>query len=117
MSLVSGALLFLCVVAHALFGPAALHGVVLSQPRTVAENAGKPCDLNRAVIHAPASNNASGVNLKTVLSPYTYMDEVFHVPQAMQYALLDDYTSWDPMITTPPGAYAFAYALVRPIVE
>uniref|UniRef100_A0A7S1R058 Dol-P-Glc:Glc(2)Man(9)GlcNAc(2)-PP-Dol alpha-1,2-glucosyltransferase n=2 Tax=Neobodo designis TaxID=312471 RepID=A0A7S1R058_NEODS len=116
MGCLDSCVLFSCVLAFSLFGPIALHGVVLSPPSTVAENAGKPCNnISQAVLHRRQGDD--GVSLKNILSPYTYMDEVFHVPQAMQYALLDDYASYDPMITTPPGAYVFAYAVVRPIVE
>ena len=34
--------------------------------------------------------------------PDPYMDEIFHVPQAQQYCN-GNFSSWDPMITTPPG--------------
>ncbi|GJY44660.1 putative reverse transcriptase domain-containing protein [Tanacetum coccineum] len=34
--------------------------------------------------------------------PKPYMDEIFHVPQARQYCA-GNFTTWDPMITTPPG--------------
>ncbi|XP_047960649.1 dol-P-Glc:Glc(2)Man(9)GlcNAc(2)-PP-Dol alpha-1,2-glucosyltransferase isoform X4 [Salvia hispanica] len=34
--------------------------------------------------------------------PDPYMDEIFHVPQAQHYCR-GNFTSWDPMITTPPG--------------
>ncbi|KAG2201912.1 hypothetical protein INT46_001571 [Mucor plumbeus] len=36
--------------------------------------------------------------------PESYMDEIFHVPQAQQYCHGDYYT-WDPKLTTPPGLY------------
>ncbi|KAB2013652.1 hypothetical protein ES319_D09G170000v1 [Gossypium barbadense] len=36
--------------------------------------------------------------------PDTYMDEIFHIPQAQKYCN-GDFMSWDPMITTPPGLY------------
>lgn len=35
-----------------------------------------------------------------------WQDEIFHVPQAQQYCK-GNFTSWDPMITTPPGLWVF----------
>ncbi|KAL3536397.1 hypothetical protein ACH5RR_004858 [Cinchona calisaya] len=43
--------------------------------------------------------------------PQPYMDEIFHVPQAQQYCKAN-FTSWDPMITTPPGLYFVSLAHV-----
>ncbi|KAL7248330.1 hypothetical protein ACSBR2_003113 [Camellia fascicularis] len=43
--------------------------------------------------------------------PHPYMDEIFHVPQAQQYCK-GNFTSWDPMITTPPGLYCLSLAHV-----
>lgn len=43
--------------------------------------------------------------------PHPYMDEIFHVPQAQQYCKAN-FTSWDPMITTPPGLYLVSLAHV-----
>lgn len=43
--------------------------------------------------------------------PDPYMDEIFHVPQAQQYCK-GNFTSWDPMITTPPGLYCISLAYV-----
>ncbi|XP_038985214.1 dol-P-Glc:Glc(2)Man(9)GlcNAc(2)-PP-Dol alpha-1,2-glucosyltransferase isoform X3 [Phoenix dactylifera] len=43
--------------------------------------------------------------------PDPYMDEIFHVPQAQRYCR-GDFTSWDPMITTPPGLYYLSLAYV-----
>ncbi|XP_017247190.1 dol-P-Glc:Glc(2)Man(9)GlcNAc(2)-PP-Dol alpha-1,2-glucosyltransferase isoform X1 [Daucus carota subsp. sativus] len=43
--------------------------------------------------------------------PDPYMDEIFHVPQAQQYCK-GNFTSWDPMITTPPGLYFLSLAHV-----
>ncbi|KAM7468084.1 hypothetical protein LguiB_015646 [Lonicera macranthoides] len=40
-----------------------------------------------------------------------YMDEIFHVPQAQQYCK-NNFSSWDPMITTPPGLYFLSLAHV-----
>ena len=34
--------------------------------------------------------------------PRPYMDEIFHVPQAMAYCK-GDFSDWDDKITTPPG--------------
>ncbi|CAN6472300.1 unnamed protein product [Victoria cruziana] len=41
--------------------------------------------------------------------PEPYMDEVFHVPQAQEYCR-SNFSSWDPMITTPPGLYFLSLA-------
>ncbi|KAJ1271775.1 hypothetical protein BS78_06G151800 [Paspalum vaginatum] len=43
--------------------------------------------------------------------PEPYMDEIFHVPQAQQYCR-GDFSTWDPMITTPPGLYYVSVAYV-----
>ncbi|WOG96655.1 hypothetical protein DCAR_0415991 [Daucus carota subsp. sativus] len=43
--------------------------------------------------------------------PDPYMDEIFHVPQARHYCK-GNFTSWDPMITTPPGLYFLSLAHV-----
>ncbi|XP_074373287.1 dol-P-Glc:Glc(2)Man(9)GlcNAc(2)-PP-Dol alpha-1,2-glucosyltransferase isoform X1 [Apium graveolens] len=43
--------------------------------------------------------------------PEPYMDEIFHVPQAQQYCR-GNFSSWDPMITTPPGLYFLSLAYV-----
>ena len=44
--------------------------------------------------------------------PEPYMDEIFHVKQTQQYCG-GNFSSWDPMITTFPGAYVAAYAVAR----
>ncbi|KAK9290120.1 hypothetical protein L1049_008284 [Liquidambar formosana] len=43
--------------------------------------------------------------------PDPYMDEIFHIPQAQQYCK-GNFSSWDPMITTPPGLYYLSLAHV-----
>ncbi|CAN1142765.1 Dol-P-Glc:Glc(2)Man(9)GlcNAc(2)-PP-Dol alpha-1,2-glucosyltransferase [Linum perenne] len=43
--------------------------------------------------------------------PEAYMDEIFHIPQAQQYCK-GNFSSWDPMITTPPGLYSLSLAHV-----
>ncbi|KAJ1409615.1 Alpha-2-glucosyltransferase Alg10 [Sesbania bispinosa] len=43
--------------------------------------------------------------------PDSYMDEIFHIPQAQQYCR-GNFRSWDPMITTPPGLYYLSLAHV-----
>ncbi|XP_021912123.1 dol-P-Glc:Glc(2)Man(9)GlcNAc(2)-PP-Dol alpha-1,2-glucosyltransferase isoform X2 [Carica papaya] len=43
--------------------------------------------------------------------PEPYMDEIFHVPQAQQYCQ-GNFSSWNPMITTPPGLYYLSLAYV-----
>ncbi|CAO3649578.1 unnamed protein product [Mucor fragilis] len=42
--------------------------------------------------------------------PESYMDEIFHVPQAQQYCH-GDYYAWDPKLTTPPGLYLVSNAV------
>ncbi|XP_063726529.1 putative Dol-P-Glc:Glc(2)Man(9)GlcNAc(2)-PP-Dol alpha-1,2-glucosyltransferase [Symsagittifera roscoffensis] len=39
-----------------------------------------------------------------IMVPQPYMDEIFHVPQAMHY-LDGNFSTYDPKITTPPGLY------------
>ncbi|EGO27531.1 glycosyltransferase family 59 protein [Serpula lacrymans var. lacrymans S7.9] len=41
-----------------------------------------------------------------------YMDEPFHVPQALAYCR-GEWTSWDPKITTPPGLYVLSVIFHR----
>ncbi|KAH7927410.1 glycosyltransferase family 59 protein [Leucogyrophana mollusca] len=41
-----------------------------------------------------------------------YMDEPFHVPQALAYCR-GEWTTWDPKITTPPGLYLLSVLLHR----
>ncbi|KAI8146587.1 alpha-2-glucosyltransferase Alg10 [Fennellomyces sp. T-0311] len=36
--------------------------------------------------------------------PNPYMDEIFHIPQAQRYCV-NDFATWDPKLTTPPGLY------------
>lgn len=40
--------------------------------------------------------------------PDSYLDEVFHVPQAQAY-WAGNWTHWDDKITTPPALYGFSY--------
>lgn len=42
--------------------------------------------------------------------PEPYLDEAFHVPQAQAY-WAQQWTHWDPKITTPPGLYLWSYLL------
>ncbi|KAF5374744.1 hypothetical protein D9758_000109 [Tetrapyrgos nigripes] len=41
-----------------------------------------------------------------------YMDEPFHVPQAQAYCR-EEFTTWDPKITTPPGLYIMSLLFKR----
>ncbi|OQR74325.1 putative Dol-P-Glc:Glc(2)Man(9)GlcNAc(2)-PP-Dol alpha-1, partial [Tropilaelaps mercedesae] len=43
-------------------------------------------------------------NFVNRLVPSPYMDEIFHVPQAQRYCQ-NDFSYWNPKITTPPGLY------------
>ncbi|KAI9248216.1 alpha-2-glucosyltransferase Alg10 [Phascolomyces articulosus] len=36
--------------------------------------------------------------------PDPYMDEIFHIPQAQRYCS-NDFATWDPKLTTPPGLH------------
>ena len=60
---------------------------------------------------------AQGGTASSDLHAVTYMDEVFHVPQAQHYAHVPISSSqmlfYDPMLTTPPGAYLLPSALLR----
>lgn len=42
-----------------------------------------------------------------------YMDELFHVPQTLRYSLLHNFSYYDPMITTPLGAYVLPAVVVH----
>lgn len=46
------------------------------------------------------------------LVPEQYMDEIFHVRQALEY-FKGNWTEWDPMITTPPGLYVLSVIILR----
>ncbi|XP_071960635.1 dol-P-Glc:Glc(2)Man(9)GlcNAc(2)-PP-Dol alpha-1,2-glucosyltransferase-like [Antedon mediterranea] len=48
------------------------------------------------------------------VQPTPYMDEIFHVPQALNYCN-GSYDKWDPMITTLPGLYIVSVTLLRPL--
>jgi alpha-1,2-glucosyltransferase len=52
-----------------------------------------------------ASDQTSSAPNDYVLQSMCYMDELFHVPQTLRYAILGNVTYYDPMITTPPGSY------------
>ncbi|KAI2795616.1 glucosyltransferase [Blomia tropicalis] len=49
------------------------------------------------------------------IQPTSFIDELFHIPQAQQYCQKDDFISWDPKLTTPPGLYIVSYAILRPL--
>ncbi|KAF0982571.1 hypothetical protein FDP41_011501 [Naegleria fowleri] len=42
--------------------------------------------------------------------PEPYMDEIFHIPQAMKY-VQNKFSEWDDKITTLPGLYLFSYLI------
>ncbi|GFO42816.1 Dol-p-glc:glc(2)man(9)glcnac(2)-pp-dol alpha-1,2-glucosyltransferase [Plakobranchus ocellatus] len=56
------------------------------------------------------------LNLMSNVQHEPYMDEIFHIPQAQQYCAYN-FSSWDPMITTLPGLYISAVALLQPIAS
>ncbi|KAG7320277.1 hypothetical protein KOW79_016130 [Hemibagrus wyckioides] len=45
----------------------------------------------------------------------SYMDEIFHVPQAQKYCD-GKFTEWDPMITTLPGLYLLSVGVIKPVM-
>ncbi|KAI7881639.1 hypothetical protein K492DRAFT_176982 [Lichtheimia hyalospora FSU 10163] len=45
---------------------------------------------------------AATANLVNTHIPQSYMDEIFHIPQAQRYCS-NDFSTWDPKLTTPPG--------------
>ncbi|SCV02242.1 LANO_0F16226g1_1 [Lachancea nothofagi CBS 11611] len=46
--------------------------------------------------------------INTIVAPYQFIDEIFHVPQTIHY-LRGHWSYWDPKITTPPGLYVFGW--------
>ncbi|XP_043252734.1 putative Dol-P-Glc:Glc(2)Man(9)GlcNAc(2)-PP-Dol alpha-1,2-glucosyltransferase [Colletes gigas] len=48
------------------------------------------------------------------VQPHYFIDEVFHVPQTLQYCA-NNFTQWDPKITTLPGLYLLATAILSPL--
>lgn len=48
------------------------------------------------------------------VQPYYFIDEVFHVPQTLQYCA-SNLTQWDPKITTLPGLYILATLILSPL--
>lgn len=42
--------------------------------------------------------------LSTEMLGADFQDEIFHIPQTQRYCD-EDFESWDPAITTPPGLY------------
>ena len=38
-----------------------------------------------------------------------YIDEYFHLSMTEQYLVYNNFTHWDPKITTPPGLYLLGY--------
>ncbi|KAK3544795.1 hypothetical protein QTP86_027556 [Hemibagrus guttatus] len=45
----------------------------------------------------------------------SYMDEIFHVPQAQKYCD-GKFNEWDPMITTLPGLYLLSVGVIKPVM-
>lgn len=44
----------------------------------------------------------------------SYMDEIFHFPQAVKY-FHGEFFEWDPKITTPPGLYLISVGILVPL--
>ncbi|CUG91266.1 alpha-1,2-glucosyltransferase, putative [Bodo saltans] len=62
-------------------------------------------DRSRASTGDSAPSTTGTTLQDYVLQSMCYMDELFHVPQTLRYAVLGNFTYYDPMITTPPGSY------------
>uniref|UniRef100_A0A914VQ64 Dol-P-Glc:Glc(2)Man(9)GlcNAc(2)-PP-Dol alpha-1,2-glucosyltransferase n=1 Tax=Plectus sambesii TaxID=2011161 RepID=A0A914VQ64_9BILA len=45
--------------------------------------------------------------------PDEYMDEIYHADQMQRYCA-GNYSSWNPLITTPPGLYLASLAIILP---
>ncbi|XP_053998466.1 putative Dol-P-Glc:Glc(2)Man(9)GlcNAc(2)-PP-Dol alpha-1,2-glucosyltransferase isoform X1 [Hylaeus anthracinus] len=48
------------------------------------------------------------------VQPYYFIDEVFHIPQTLQYCA-NNFTQWDSKITTLPGLYLLATFVLSPM--
>lgn len=44
-----------------------------------------------------------------------FIDEIFHIPQTLQYIQKGDFKTWDNKITTPPGLYYIGYIFSKVI--
>ncbi|KAL2916541.1 glucosyltransferase [Polyrhizophydium stewartii] len=76
--------------------------------------AGRTGRPTRATAAAAAALSIVLAALTAVVStsvPEPYMDEIFHVPMAQKYCQ-GRFDEWDPKITTPPGLYLVAAALL-----
>lgn len=72
-----------------------------------------------ALLHAATfATPVFAIILYTVPKPY--LDEIFHIPLAQYYCSTQDFSKWDPMITTPPGLYwlatAYGHLIVAPLL-
>lgn len=54
------------------------------------------------------STTSTAIASDYVLRSLCYMDEVFHVPQILRFAVMNNFSYYDPMITTPPGSYVLS---------
>ena len=57
--------------------------------------------------------------VSSLVVPYQFIDEVFHVRQTIQY-IAGVWNEWDPKITTPPGLYFLGwlnYKWLRPLTS
>ncbi|RMD41752.1 hypothetical protein DV735_g3348, partial [Chaetothyriales sp. CBS 134920] len=69
-----------------------------------------PWPLLMAVRGAIFVAHAKWRELISVIVPDPYLDEVFHIPQALAY-WHGRWSHWDPKITTPPGLYYYSWAI------
>ena len=47
----------------------------------------------------------------------TYIDEYFHLGMTQKYLVEQNFTYWDPKITTPPGLYFLGYSFGKLIEQ
>ena len=64
----------------------------------------------RIVLNAWRVAQISSMYLVNKNVPTAYMDEIFHVPQAMAYCN-GHFSTYDPKLTTPPGLYIISTCL------
>ncbi len=108
-----------------LVGVYLLHGLALTTKLSQKEGAADfdydKCDKRHPERDPPGPSKDARLadtregRLKQYLLPYVYMDEEFHIPQAATYFFITNYSHWDPMITTPFGAYLGSYFMLRPL--
>lgn len=74
---------------------------ILKERGDVKHAAGESC----ATAETDTTHTTAPMPADHVLRSFCYMDELFHVPQTLRFAVLNNFSYYDPMITTPPGSY------------